>query len=146
LENLAQEGSLITTTDGADVGYFIQGRTITNLDGLIYGVEYFEHLQNFTANRYLDTIGMDYIFVRPYVILQSDPYQRMFAELLSPIAVIGDMTLYRYLPSCSRLILGVGFFKQYCILKREKYIFSSEITKKQQAIGHDGNQMEHSSV
>jgi hypothetical protein len=98
LENMTEEGSLIGMTGGGDVGYFIEGRTITNLDGLINGVEYFEHLQNFTAPRYLDKIGLDYIYTNPYVILQSDPYQRMFAELLSPIAVIGDMTLYRYLP------------------------------------------------
>jgi len=98
LESLTEEGSLIGMTGGGDVGYFIENRTIINLDGLINGVEYYDHLQNFTANRYLDRIGLDYIYARPYIILQSDPYQRMFQELLSPIAVVGDMTLYRYLP------------------------------------------------
>jgi hypothetical protein len=95
---MSEEASLIGMTGGGDIGYIIENRTIVNLDGLINGVEYYKHSQSITANRYLDKIGLDYVNTNPYVILQSDPYQRMFAELLSPVGVIGDMTLYRYMP------------------------------------------------
>jgi hypothetical protein len=98
LENLTEEGSLIGMTGGGDTGYFIEGRTIINLDGLINGVEYYEHLQNFTTDQYLTRIGLDYIFGKPFMLFESDPYQHIFQELLSPVAVIGDVTLYRYLP------------------------------------------------
>lgn len=58
LENLTEEDGM---TGGGDVGYFIENRTIINLDGLINSVDSCEHLQNFTANQYLDKIGVDYI-------------------------------------------------------------------------------------
>ena len=98
LEAMTEEGSLIGMTGGGDVGYFIGNRTISNGDGLINGLEYYAHLQNFTANQYLVRIGLDFVYTNLYLIFQSDPYQRMFQELLSPIAVVGDMTLFRYLP------------------------------------------------
>ena len=82
LEENTEPGSLIGFTGGGNVGYFIQDRTILNMDGLINSPEYFEHLQNGTAGEYLASIGLDYVLANPY-ILDRQPYDGQFNEYLT---------------------------------------------------------------
>ena len=86
LEENTEPGSLIGFTGGGNVGYFIQDRTILNMDGLINSAEYFEHLQNGTAGDYLASIGLDYVLANPS-ILDRQPYDGQFNEYLIPTKV-----------------------------------------------------------
>ena len=86
LEENTEPGSLIGFTGGGNVGYFIQDRTILNMDGLINSPEYFEHLQNGTAGEYLSSIGLDYVLANPF-ILDRQPYDGQFNEYLTPTDV-----------------------------------------------------------
>ncbi len=78
LEKETPEGSLIGMTGGGETAYFIQKRTIVNLDGLINSVEYFEAMKTGTADEFLDAMGLDYVFGNPYMLLESSPYRSIF--------------------------------------------------------------------
>lgn len=100
LEKYTDEGTLIGMTGGGTTAYFIQNRTIVNLDGLINSAEYFQSMKTGTAGQFLDKLPLDYIYGKPYTLLESDPYNAIFRGRLKEIGVIhGDegFTLYRYL-------------------------------------------------
>ena len=56
--------------------------TLVNLDGLINSTEYFIHLQNASADEYLESIGLDYVFGNAYILQRSNPYQWNFEDRL----------------------------------------------------------------
>ncbi len=96
LEANTEPGSLIGFTGGGNVGYFIQGRTIVNMDGLINSYAYFQALQNGTADEFLANIGLDYVLANP-AILDRQPYDGQFNEYLRATDVIyGGKQLLRY--------------------------------------------------
>ncbi|HMR98223.1 MAG TPA: hypothetical protein PKE62_03130 [Anaerolineales bacterium] len=96
LEANTEPGSLIGFTGGGNVGYFIQGRTILNMDGLINSPEYFAHLQNGTAGEYLASLGVDYVLANPG-ILDRQPYDGQFNEYMRPTSVsYGGKQLLKY--------------------------------------------------
>ena len=97
LEANTEEGALIGMTGGGNVGYFIRGRTIVNMDGLINSYPYFLALQAGHADAYLKRIGLDYIFANPN-ILQQMPYQGQFDEWSEKIGRFGKKELLRYSP------------------------------------------------
>jgi len=82
LEENTEPGSLIGMTGSGSSGYFVRGRTIINLDGLINSMEYFIHLQNATADEYLASIGLDYVFGNAYILQNTNPYQWNFDNRL----------------------------------------------------------------
>lgn len=82
LEKETPEGSLIGMTGGGETAYFIQNRTIVNLDGLINSVAYFEAMKNGTADEFLELMGLDYVFGNPYTLLESNPYRSIFEDRL----------------------------------------------------------------
>ncbi len=82
LEKETPEGSLIGMTGGGETAYFIQNRTIVNLDGLINSVAYFEAMRNGTADEFLELMGLDYVFGNPYTLLESNPYRSIFEDRL----------------------------------------------------------------
>lgn len=86
LEERTEPGSIIGLTGGGNVGYFIQDRTIVNMDGLINSYAYFQALQAHTGGEYLQNIGMDYVLANP-VILDQQPYKGQFNEYLEPLKV-----------------------------------------------------------
>jgi hypothetical protein len=99
LQELTEEGSLIGMTGGGSFAYFIENRTIVNLDGLINSAEYFHALKTGTAREFLDTLRLDYVFGKEYVLLVSDPYNQVFLDRLDEIGAIRgaeNFTLYRY--------------------------------------------------
>ena len=96
LEEHTEPGSIIGLTGGGNVGYFIQDRTIVNMDGLINSYAYFQALQNRTGGAYLQNIGLDYVLANP-VILDQQPYKGQFNEFLEPLRVYyGGKQLMHY--------------------------------------------------
>jgi len=99
LEANTREGSLIGMTGGGNFAYFIQNRTIINLDGLINSADYFHAMKTGTAQQWLDDLPLDYAFGKEYTLTVSDPYNVIFADRLEKIGEIqGDerFTLFRY--------------------------------------------------
>jgi Ca2+/Na+ antiporter len=82
LEENTEPGALIGMTGSGSSGYFVQDRTVVNLDGLISSMEYFVHLQNATADEYLKSIGLDYVFGNAYILQNTNPYQWNFENRL----------------------------------------------------------------
>jgi len=100
LQELTEEGSLIGMTGGGSVAYFLENRTIVNLDGLINSVEYFHALKEGSAREFLDDLPLDYVYGKEYVLLVSDPYNKVFEDRLDEIGVIRgaeNFTLYKYI-------------------------------------------------
>ncbi len=95
LESNTEEGALIGMTGGGNIGYFIHGRTIVNMDGLINSAAYFQSLRAGRADEYLAAIGLDYIFSNPD-ILQNPPYNGQFNEWSETVAEFGRKDLLRY--------------------------------------------------
>lgn len=96
LEEHTEPGSIIGLTGGGNVGYFIQDRTIVNMDGLINSYAYFQALQTHTGGKYLQEIGLDYVLANP-VILDQQPYKGQFNEFLEPLKVYyGGKQLMHY--------------------------------------------------
>jgi hypothetical protein len=77
LEEHTEPGSVIGMTGGGNAGYFINDRTVINMDGLINSYDYFNLLKSKSAGDYLGEIGMDYILANP-VILAQLPYRNQF--------------------------------------------------------------------
>lgn len=96
IQQNTQTGSVIGMTGGGVTAYFIQNRTVVNLDGLINGKEYFEQLKKGNADQYFDSIHMQYVYGAPSMLLDSDPYRWVLEGHLIAIQQFGDSTLYSY--------------------------------------------------
>jgi hypothetical protein len=90
-----EPGALIGFTGGGTTAYFIQDRTIVNLDGLMNTYEYYQLLKKWRAAEYLDKIGLQYVVARDYVITKSEPYTQ-FEGRLEEISLIGENTFFRW--------------------------------------------------
>jgi len=102
LETYTTEGSVIGMTGGGMVAYFIENRTVVNLDGLINSADYFQAMKTGTATRYLDAIPLDYVFGNPYMVEVSDPYNVILKNRLEKIGYIrgeDGFILYKYVIS-----------------------------------------------
>jgi len=96
LENNTEPGAIIGFTGGGSTGYFIKNRTIVNLDGLINSYSYFQAMKNFKAGEFLDNLGLDYVLAKPYILMESDPYQFEFPDRVEFIKYIDTYALYQY--------------------------------------------------
>lgn len=99
LEFYTEPGSKIGMTGGGLIAYFIQDRTVVNLDGLINSLEYFNAMQNGKATEFLDAIPLDYAFGKPYMLLESDPYGSFLKNRLVEVGFIRgneSFTLFKY--------------------------------------------------
>jgi hypothetical protein len=99
LEFYTPQGSKIGMTGGGLVAYFIQDRTIVNLDGLINSMEYFKAMKTGKATQFLDAIPLNYVFGKPYMLLESDPYSSFLKNRLMEIGYIRgneSFTLFKY--------------------------------------------------
>jgi predicted small integral membrane protein len=97
LEQATEPGSMIGSTGGGVIAYFIKDRTIVNLDGLMNNYTYFKGLQDGTASKYLDSIGLDYVYGSKYMLTNSDPYMGLFGGRLEFKQDIFGSGLYHYL-------------------------------------------------
>lgn len=99
VESFTEPGAKIGMTGGGIVAYFIEDRTVVNLDGLINSVEYFDTLKNGSAGEFLDGLPLDYVYGKTYILKSSDPYRGFLPERLDEIGMIrgyDNFTLYRY--------------------------------------------------
>jgi len=96
---MTEPGAVVGSTGGGVTAYFIQDRTVVNLDGLISSYDYFQRLKAGTATEYLDEIGMDYVYAGEYILVYSQPYTDMFAGRLDYVGDAYGSALYRYLPA-----------------------------------------------
>jgi hypothetical protein len=97
IEKYTKPGSLIGMTGGGNVGYFIQDRTIINMDGLINSYPYFIANKAQKGNEYLENIGMNYIFANPD-FLARQPYRGQYSEQLEVIDYYGGKAIMHFLP------------------------------------------------
>jgi hypothetical protein len=99
LEANTTAGDLIGIKGGGEMGYFIQDRTMVNLDGLINSYEYFLSLRNGRGTEFLDKLGLDYVIGYDYMLATS-PYREALADRLIAFKPFGaGETLYRYVLS-----------------------------------------------
>jgi hypothetical protein len=101
LEMYTEKGSLIGMTGGGTIAYFIDGRTIVNLDGLMNSPEYFWALRNWQAGEFLDKLGLNYVFGNEYMIFHSSPYRTFLPDRLVKIGRLAGedrFTLFKYYP------------------------------------------------
>ena len=99
VEFYTEPGSQIGMTGGGLMAYFIHDRTVVNLDGLINSVEYFNAMKSGKATQFLDAIPLDYVFGKPYMLLESDPYGSFLKDRLEEIGYIRGnegFTLFKY--------------------------------------------------
>jgi len=99
VESLTFNGARIGMTGGGVVAYFIQERTVVNLDGLINNPEYFHAMKNGVARDFLDALPLNFVYGQEYVVTQSDPYIDILDGRLVKIGVIKgfeNFTLYKY--------------------------------------------------
>jgi hypothetical protein len=99
VEFYTEPGSKIGMTGGGLMAYFIQDRTIVNLDGLINSVEYFNAMKSGKATQFLDAIPLNYVFGKPYMLLESDPYGSFLKDRLVEVGYIRGnegFTLFKY--------------------------------------------------
>jgi hypothetical protein len=92
IEQHTRPGDIIGMTGGGNVGYFIQDRTIVNMDGLINSYEYFHALQNGEAPQFLSERGMNVVFANTG-LLQLPPYFGQFDPYLETYTVYGGKSL-----------------------------------------------------
>ena len=96
LEENTEPGSIIGITGGGNVGYFIQDRTVANMDGLINSYPYFQALQSGQAGAFFAEMGLDYVLANPN-ILDQQPYRGQFNEYLHHLNIYyGGKELMRY--------------------------------------------------
>jgi hypothetical protein len=96
LEASTEPNSVIGMTGGGDMAYFIHGRTIVNLDGLISSNTYFEALKKSEAAEYLASIGLNYVYGKADILTQTDPYQNIFTGRLKKVTRLDKLVLYRF--------------------------------------------------
>ncbi|MGB7876291.1 MAG: hypothetical protein WBL25_18045, partial [Anaerolineales bacterium] len=89
--------TLIGMTGGGNLGYFIQERTIVNMDGLINSYPYFQANKNGQGSDYLYNMGLDYIFANPD-FLEIQPYRGQYTGRLDIIDYYGGKAIMRFLP------------------------------------------------
>jgi hypothetical protein len=99
IENMTEPGTLVGLTGGGTVAYFIQDRTVINLDGLINSTEYFTALKENRVTTYLDGIGLDYVYGNVFMLTESIPYGEIFRERIKAINQTSSGTLFHYYPA-----------------------------------------------
>jgi hypothetical protein len=86
-------GSAIGMTGGGNVGYFIRGRTIVNMDGLINSHEYFQAVQEGRAPIFLKQRGLDVVFANTR-LMEQPPYFGQFTPYLQSYNSYGGKDLF----------------------------------------------------
>jgi hypothetical protein len=99
LENVTPAGAVIGMTGGGSVSYFIQERTIVNLDGLMNNKTYFDALRAGDISGLMREFGIQYIYANQYMVTSGYPYKNLLAGHLIPTDYSFDgSTLFQYTP------------------------------------------------
>ncbi len=94
LESNTKPGDLIGISGGGNIAYFLQDRTVINMDGLINSYPYYLAMRNGLGPDYLYKEGMRYIFANPD-ILKAPPYSGQYAGHLTIVADYGGKDLLK---------------------------------------------------
>jgi len=84
LEANTEEGARIAITGAGNLAYFVRGRTIINMDGLMNTYDYLLAMQAGNGADYLAQLGVDYIFGTSYILTETNPYAPMLDGHLEP--------------------------------------------------------------
>jgi hypothetical protein len=87
LEANTELGARIAITGAGNLAYFIQGRTVVNMDGLMNTIDYLRALEAEKGADYLASLGVDYVFGNEYILTETNPYAPMLAGHLEPYTV-----------------------------------------------------------
>lgn len=102
LEAHTEEGARIAITGAGNLAYFINGRTIVNMDGLMNSVDYLNAMKAGQGAQFLADLGVDYIFGNEYILTETNPYAPMLEGHLESyeVYVFGDreLPLWRFVP------------------------------------------------
>lgn len=102
LEAHTEEGARIAITGAGNLAYFIDGRTIVNMDGLMNSVDYLEAMKVGRGAQFLADLDVDYIFGNEYILTETNPYAPMLEGHLEPyeVYIFGDreLPLWRFEP------------------------------------------------
>lgn len=103
LEANTEAGARVAITGAGNLAYFIQERTIVNMDGLMNTADYLEALQAGRGADYLSGLGIDYVFGNEYILTETNPYAPMLAGRLGPYAAYlfgedRELLLWRFVP------------------------------------------------
>ncbi|KAA3643050.1 MAG: hypothetical protein DWQ07_21270 [Chloroflexi bacterium] len=102
MEANTEPGARIAVTGAGNLGYFTEGRTIVNMDGLMNSYDYFLALQNGTGAEFLADLGVDYVFGNNYVVAVSNPYGPMLEGHLREAGVYRfgerELILWKFVP------------------------------------------------
>jgi hypothetical protein len=96
LEENTPPGSIIGMTGGGNVGYFITGRAIVNMDGLINSVEYFHAMQAGEGAAYLSERGLSVVFANAQM-LTVPPFYGQYEPHLERYNTYGGKGLFYFL-------------------------------------------------
>ncbi len=97
VEENTEEGTLIGMTGGGNLGYFIENRTIVNMDGLINSYEYFQLHKDGRGDEHFEAMELDYVFSNP-LILAELPYKGEYEERLGqPTAYYRKKAVMKFL-------------------------------------------------
>jgi hypothetical protein len=99
LEENTPPGAVIAASGSGSIGYFTQGRSIVNMDGLMNSIEYLEHMQAGPGADYLAEIGVEYVYGNQYTTQLGIPYGAMLNGKLEEFAIYkpDDSTPRRFL-------------------------------------------------
>jgi hypothetical protein len=102
LESNTEPGARIAITGAGNLAYFIQDRTIVNMDGLMNTYDYLLALQSGQGAQYLAELGVDYIFGNEYILTETNPYAPMLTGHLEPYQAYlfadRELPLWRFIP------------------------------------------------
>jgi hypothetical protein len=102
LQEHTEEGARVAITGAGNLAYFVQGRTIVNMDGLMNSHDYFLALKDGRGAQFLANEDVDYIFGNEYILTQTNPYAPMFQGHLEPYAIYTfadrELPLWRFIP------------------------------------------------
>jgi hypothetical protein len=102
LQEHTEEGARIAITGAGNLAYFIQGRTVINMDGLMNSYDYFLAIKTGNGAQFLANEGVAYIFGNEYILTQTNPYAPMLEGHLEPLAVYTfadrELPLWHFIP------------------------------------------------
>jgi hypothetical protein len=102
LESVTQPSERIAITGAGNLAYFIDERTIVNMDGLMNTRAYLDAMKAGRGATYLAQLGVDYVFGNEYILLETNPYAPMLEGHLQPYAVYvfadRELPLWRFVP------------------------------------------------
>ncbi len=96
LESMTPPGAVIGTPGGGTVSYFINDRTIINLDGLMNSKAYFQALRNGNLKEQLKSANLQYVYVNEYTLLETSPYQKVFSGCVNQVGLVYKKSLFAY--------------------------------------------------